>query len=1699
MRRLKSFLPHLLFLSLIALLSASHAYALDIRVKGPEGEDVSGFRWLVEEDATYRVEPGVVDPETLAVKFNASYMPVIAQGHGAASVSVALDGSKHHYVSILPDSGYAMGGASIIPGQSSVTITVNKHPIPTAQITVFVFEDNSPINNAPDLPEERGLEGFSVLIHDAAGRYGQAGGQVSKDAFGNPLGTTYNADGSTAAMGSGVIKTDADGNATIKYLPPGKYGLVIVPPSGDGWVQTSTIEGTKTIDAWVKANEPAYFMEFGPPGWHVFAGFVKEMQDSTALTGNGSITGQVVNMHLSRPPDYAFYDGGPFEHTTPWIGLNSLSADAGKGIFAKRANADGTFSIPGVPPGDYQLVVWDDNLDLIIALLGVTVPPGGGEVALGDVPVFQWFTRLESFVFNDRNGNGFRDCATLTCDDPSVDDIGIPEVVVNLRFRDGSLYNSMPTDGEGFAPFDEVFPFFNWLVAEIDYARLKATGATVIVDAGGPIDPDQGWDYPSGGVLTPQPQFDSAGNPVINPNTGNNLSRTETGPVLLQAFQGFIGQTSRIEWGKSAYGEGENGGISGIVRYAVTRAENDPAYAAAEEWEPGIPRVQVNLYADGDVDNSPYGWREGTGEKGPEDLDRDNDGVFDVPDKAIDDVNGDGGPTLSDVDNYPFGWRDGTAPRGLEDIDRNSDGAFDAGDSIAIAITDSWDDSVPTGCQGEVFYSHGVARDCYDGLRNFNQVRPGVFDGGYAFNDIPAATYIVEAATPRATKGETYHIIREEDKNVDFGDELTPGTLLLPPACVNYDENNGQGHLVPAELALFPGVASAYAGKYRPLCDRKQITLSDDQNAAADFSFMTEVPIAAHFTGFILDDASNEFDPNSPQFGEKYAPPWLPVSVRDWTGREISRIYSDEWGVYNGLLPSTYTMNIPMPSGASPQMATLCMNDPGPIPDPAHPGQFITDPYFNRQYSQFCYTMQFMPGTTTYLDTPVVPVAAFAGPGQYPLDCEFADGTPKIYSTSGASGGPYVSGANRSLTIVSEGRVPVPNPLYDGPGGTNPRTVERDYGFGAVAGSVYIGERLLTVTAWTEGSISANVPVGTPSGELKVIRGDNGKATVESVRVTVGPITGSVISVAPGASIQAAIDAAKAGDLVLVPPGTYNELVIMWKPVQLQGWGPGSTTINAVKTPAEKLQAWRDKIAALISSNSVTLLPAQEGAAAFAEEAPGVMVLARDASVGGGGGGFGQNPNARIDGFTITGSDLGGGVFVNGYARYLEIANNRIIGNQGTFGGGIRVGHPGLVLETNDGLEYQDAENDNIFIHNNHVTQNGGLGGAGGGIALYTGADNYRVNENFVCGNFTMGEGGGIGHQGLSDNGLIYKNAIAFNQSFNQGLSVSGGGVFIGGEPGLNAGLSPGSGDVEVNANLIQGNLAGAGDGGGIRLVQTTGQDVQDNQNRPERWNRVDIFNNMIVNNVAGLAGGAISMQDAARVNILQNTIARNDSTATAGEAFAPGSPSQSTPQPAGIVSRAHSAGLKSAFGASSQVQQYNEFSNPRLANNIIWQNRSFYFIADATQDPPFYGLVPDVAGGAAPVYWDLWVTGTATQRYLNPQYSILTSTAGYPSTNQQADPLLADAYFNGASNQVIIPEITTAIQAQPAFDEGGNFIDVRFGPLGITGDYHILTGSPAINSGSMTQNTGFTDLRRDFDGGRRPTGIQADIGADEK
>jgi hypothetical protein len=1775
---------------LLCAIFATNAFGLNLIVNGVNKDGttslITEYRWVVEEDTTYHPEDTdfTRDINTLGLNFHASYMPVVATGSAADITGITLDPAKHYFVSVLPDptltTKYSIGGAQIAPGQTDVTVHVNANPIPTAQITFFVFEDDYPLNNAPDLPEEEPcvgdnmcMDGFAIQLEDAGGSYGASAGRASQDAFGNPIGTTYvlNPDGTLAldadglpivdVLGDGVVYTGPDGRATIKYLAPGKYGTLIVPPAGMGWQQTTTIEGTKVIDAWVKANEPPFFAEFGPPGEHVFAGFIRPFEDRTVLTGGSTLKGQIVNNHMSRPPEYTFYRGFPFDWTTAWVGLNDLSQGAiGKAIYAMPTDASGNFTITGVPAGDYELVVFDSNLDLVIALLPVSVNVDGscstltGSCNLSEVSVFNWFARMESTVFLDLNQNGFRDPG----------ESGIPDQAVNLRWRSGNLYQTAVTDIEGYVPFDQVFPFFHWLVAEVDFARFKATGATFVVDAGGPVLPHNDWVWPSFNVLTPQSQcIDDAsgtgatvaydpltgtcplGSEAININTPdhNNLSRTEMGPVLTQGYQAFLGQTNVIEWGKAAYQTAENGGISGIVYYATTRAEDDPELGVAEAWEAGIPRVTVNLYQDS-----------------------------------------------------------------------NWDGVPDTVDPILTTTTDSWDDNQPTGCQGETFYggedlngdgvidaadvaidpTRAAATDCYDGLRNFNQLRPGVFDGGYAFGPtfdctvdfggtcpgfvtipdpinapntgyLAAGIYIVETVAPAG-----YEIVKSQDKNVDFGDDYEASLLLTPPPCVNWADVDGDtlpGYTVPGELALFPGVTAPLAGQQLPLCDQKQIILTDTVNAAADFFLFTETPIAAHFVGMILDDTANEFNPASPQFGEKYAPPFVPVSFRDWTGREIVRVYADEWGRYNGLVPSTYTQNLPLPSGTSPNMLTACMNDAGPILDtrvgsPTF-GQMITDPNFNRQYSQFCYTFQYMPGITTYLDTPVVPVAAFAGPDQFQLDCELPSATPRIYSVSGPQGGPIVMAAGDLVTITSMGSVEVPNPAYDGPNGIQPKTILRDYGFGGTAGTLSVGgvdiDPANVTWAADGGSISFAVPADLTTGELIVTRAD-GNATPIGVTLWVNYTAKDpyvVHQVQPSTDpqaqpIQDAIDLAAEGDIILIAPGNYPELTVMWKPVRLQGWGEGSVTLNASQSLSDRLLQQRQTIATLLTNELVELLPAQQGVfdpnaiepnVLRTEEGAAILVLGNEKT-------FeldkDEFPLARIDGLTITGASGGGGIMVNGYAYDLEISNNVISGNQGFFGGGIRIGHPELFLETNQGLEYQDSFNERIQIHHNSINRNGGLGGTGGGIALHTGADDYAVVNNHICGNFTMGQGGGIGQLGLVEDGkdddlyggVIANNQILFNQNFNQSPGAwNGGGVFITGGPNPNGPdlLSTGSGSVLINANLFQGNLAGAGDGGAISLLQVNGADVEASK-KPEDWYSADVFNNLIVNNVAGLAGGAIALKDTTRSNLLHNTVAFNDSTATAGLAFTPGIPNQSNPQPAGIVSRPHSDLLFANIDVKVEPPFNAPYSNPRMEDNIIWHNRSFYVWVDDAADPPFYGLIPDVNAGQPEAYWDLAVLGV-NGGYLNPMYGILTSLVDevlsadgadgplatatghlYDVSNDTADPLFVAEYTNGARNAIQQIEIKSAIQIQPALDEGGNFIDVRFGPLTrvletldattpvplvqsteLIGDYHLQAGSPAIDAGDASALDDYpVELGNDYDSEPRSAGTAVDIGADE-
>jgi hypothetical protein len=1128
---------------------------------------------------------------------------------------------------------------------------------------------------------------------------------------------------------------------------------------------------------------------------------------------------------------------------------------------------------------------------------------------------------------------------------------------------------------------------------------------------------------------------------------------------------------------------------------------------------------------------------------------------------------------------------------------------------------------------------------------------------------LPPGKYVVEVIMPPG-----YEVYKEEDKNLLIGDNfIAPVTVQFPGlggsifiipdqasvasmyeptvSGVGFNASNyqnsttglglneelsgvpgnpgfqdpvwpcvGEMRVVPDYLSLFPHAleTAPFAGATRPLCDRKEVTLGDQSSVSAKFYIFTSTHIAAKFTGVITNDFTSEFDPFSPQFGEKYSPPSLPIATKDYLGNEISRVYADHWGTYESLNFSSWEVNPPNITGYSPTMMVQCMNDAGPIldtratvPDPNNPassitnptfGQLITDPLYNAAYSQFCYEEPYMPGLQTYLDTPVVPTQAFVGAAYNNADCAYPDTTPAIKEVDGDGIGPWVSATgSRTLTVTALGNVLVDNSAYAGPSATvvpfSLKKVQRHYGFGATKGTVTIGTYAVpaaSITTWTDSSIVLAIPSGASipacpiqqqaqfggsaaqCGQLVITTANtaatgapsNAKPSIDTVTVTIGGKAPT--HVAATQTIQSQIDAAAPGDLIMVDPASHNEMLIMWKPVRLQGVGAASSIINANAAPAGKLlDPWRRHINCLFGltmtgvpsvgtggatvpfdssgtyscpDNSVAAdtwnyfttpttqgvpqvdrLPLeavvgwnatvngnlaeqlQEPSLMGAYEGAGITVLGKgvwtspgenvwtDTSEGGAfpadalllqdvpigpddeGAALGPQysycftttatgstttelaPNpypsnfecnpASIDGLSVTDSSQGGGgIFVHGWAHNLQVANNRIYNNAGTLSGGISIGQGEFPIALNVvvqeggsgvtapigefvpdnppscqwipviGLHLPYCLDVHVNVHHNFISNNASLGdelfsgtlSGGGGATLCTGSDYYKFNYNWVCGNLSSGEGGGVTHLGFIYNGDIEHNTIVLNQSSNPTIPTNGGGISVQGTPDTDPicgalldqdcppGLSDGTGpNLVINANLIQANSADSGAGGGIRLNQVNGTDISLFPSGCVRegagalitcprsggtpastyWNSVSITNNIINNNIAGWDGAGISLQDSLNVSIVNNTIAHNDSLASSGvltqsigtpQASAPagncvqtgptGVGTASCPQVAGVASTPNSALISSSIngititcpaGQSSTTGCRTE-SNPILGNNIIWQNRSF-------------------------------------------------------------------------------------------------------------------------------------------------------------
>src|SRR5262252_5415732 len=664
----------------------------------------------------------------------------------------------------------------------------------------------------------------------------------------------------------------------------------------------------------------------------------------------------------------------------------------------------------------------------------------------------------------------------------------------------------------------------------------------------------------------------------------------------------------------------------------------------------------------------------------------------------------------------------------------------------------------------------------------------------------------------------------------------------------------------------------------------------------------------------------------------------LPYDPNKW--RLLKTVLTGADGSYEAIVPSTETFNCPIPQVPCPGMYLVVVADQGTKAN--------TNPTFDPNLLTATTPTEAWPGLTTQLDTPVDPIS---GTG-----CDFSVSGPDTASTTPELlqvSKPFVrsteTGTARRITIQAD---------FIGPAGPT----------GATGGHVNLTDartgNITTLTranggvvSWGPGSgavpdtIVIQVPAATtgafrPGPKQLTIVGANsngGQSSVNGITIHVLGSNGGVsynpgiVSVAPpppagtnAHALQDAIDGAAAGSLLVLSPGVYNENILLWKPLKIQGLGPGGI-IGAHELNARAPEDPRFSVAGSVLDGRFFPQNATAFDATVSNHAPyatdptfstilrgaDITAVAKTAAAynvpaapgGGDGAAFG---GARIDGLGLqTGrGDGAGGVQLQANINNMQITNNILENNGGVFGGGIGLGQPFAHLN----------HNYNVRIGNDRILGNGGLT-TSGGIGIFYGSNNYDITQSIFCSNFGVEYGAGISHSGLSPGSAIHDNRIYYNDAVDSGAGISVQTELPRSPNCDRAGATlascrgAGSGTVNIDRNLIQGNFYGD-DGGGIFVSDAFTQPI-------------NIRNNMIVDNGAADMGGAITIDDTANARISNNTVANNVTTAST-ENSAVG-----VPHAAGLASEQNEPLFQATLPASAP-----HFSNPTaLFNNIFWNN----------------------------------------------------------------------------------------------------------------------------------------------------------------
>jgi hypothetical protein len=1643
---------------------------------------------------------------------------------GKYLISVLADGYKidgAHFSVPLADPGL-------------VTVKMQPYDLPDATIQAEVFEDVAPTNSAPDVPAERGLAGFTGHIadyidevttdvygdplcgnnHCVSKCYAVDGGvdigivNPIDEAGRCPFRDELPANAETVDTHV-LISADAviEGKLIIPNLGPNRYALSIVKPNGTDWVQTTTLEGNHDWDAWVMEGATGLDTEFvvaGEPFPATFFGYVKPT--NSMASGDGEIKGTALAVSAYIPPV------GGIGGEAGLLGAKPKAVNPIHRLFVSLSdlnNNDQTvymhefdcvepacdpvnFDITGVPDGDYVLGVWDEPQDYIFLEQNVSVH-NGETVDLGSLSLLGWWTTIDGYVFNDLNANGIKDPGEQ----------GLPNFPVAMRTRENSLMDRgatvVTTDANGYYWMENAYPITQWLVEEAYADSFYTTGITYQADnqsepttiLGAGVDVNVHPVIGLGGRLDwGVKAYDPGTNGGIVGTVSYDTTRNELDPAF----------AAIEDWQPS---------ISGLTvdLYAPVDCPYDPDTGA--QLGPCDPTGSFLLNEDGSFAQGQLlnqyiseTWERPTGC-----VARNVDGnplVNGVDEQVLPPGSDQPGNDLPCLEAPMMGVQFGPLPSDQGTPDANFgasvDGNYGFGDYCEAGVKTDVDGNVVWGADGQPECADDAAHVALPSNSDY-LVRV----------EIPteADFYGAEAVHPDRP---LYKVTREEDINIGNGDSFVP--QIPPPPCAGvlhtvdvagnatddypavvgagYDVNGVPlGVTVPASTPTYnPTFAedvggSIYEGQAKPLCDTKLIHLGDQKSIAPGFNLFTDVPLPGRFWGLTVDDLNFSSDPKSTAYGEKLPLAFNPVGIYDYTNRLIYTVESDYNGLWDVLLPSTNRISCPTPSGVCANLYRFVGNDPG---TPNH-----WNANYNPQYRTISAEFEAFPGLTLPADLAPTPVAvAVQIPGlqtTQPVVCSLNDmtgATPATNPEFFAINKPYMytndGGANRTFTITGLGF-----------GGAAPGIVQL-----SIPTNNQVDVDTMTINSWSDTSIQFTVPTNGPNApisgphQLKIttaggkntvnaltfhvlVPGGGGGATTynptvfevgvgkaydptDPARNTGDPANG--IGPYEHALQDALNDAANLGGnnpkaLVVVYPGpvdnsnpryngrgAYYENLVIHSPVKLQGVGPGGVYPANLGLPpvqgsiidgigfggdTNMSLAWEELVLSLNRAGNQDISGGQV-----------IYVLPQSTNQ------FGSSFNAAIDGLDIRGGDQqdipgnlnaifggfpgpieganleiqGGAIFVNSYANNLQITNNIVENNGGSYGA-IRIGTPNIDTSLNN--------NHNVRIANNRILANGGANLAGA-IGLFGGSDNYVVASNDICGNFSAEYGGGVSHFGLSPNGSIHDNRVYFNHSYDEGA-----GIIIAGELATNPaalygqpGGPQGSGAVNVYNNLIQANMA-EDDGGGLRFLMAGNF-------------AMNVYNNMIVNNVSMHEGGGVAIDDAPNVRFYNNTVMNNKTTATAVT-------SDGLPAPTGLSTGANSTQLQLTLPAGSTT-----YSNPLLFNDIFYNNW-----AGTKGTNTVTGITP---GDADP--WDMGVVGMASN-LLSPTNSIL-----QPSTHPGAAI---------GSNITAAPAVASTLDIPLSFTSwrtNVNFVGAIMVtadlPPNLLGNYHLQSGSPAIDHGAASK-----------------------------